>query len=299
MKPLPKKSALVFLFLFLLPGWCNAEDTAIEMASSAALQQNNSVRGWDFLADSLIEDGISREEIEKVYARSSFPEFSEISFQLSPSETKNMYRGFFNRGKLQNAREFLKTYASSLEEMEKRFQVDRRVVAAILLVETHFGTVTGNELVIYRLSRLAGLADPKNVKLNFTRLSKTDRSITEEQVNARAHYLFQMFYPEVLATFELQRKAGIDLFELRGSRSGAFGIPQFLPTTYFRYGVDGDGDGQVSLFNMKDAIHSVGSFFAGFGWKSDSSDEEKKKVIWHYNHSQPYVDTVLELSKQF
>jgi membrane-bound lytic murein transglycosylase B len=83
---------------------------------------------------------------------------------------------------------------------------------------------------------------------------------------------------------------------LRGSGSGAFGYPQFLPTSYLRYGTDGDGDGIVDLYDSRDAAASCANYLASHGWKTATSDAQRRAVIWRYNHSAPYVDTVLTLA---
>jgi len=43
-----------------------------------------------------------------------------------------------------------------------------------------------------------------------------------------------MFYPEVRAVFTLADVEAVDPLEIRGSGSGAFGYPQFLPTSFQR-----------------------------------------------------------------
>ena len=48
-------------------------------------------------------------------------------------------------------------------------------------------------------------------------------------------------------------------------------------------------------YASQDAIFSVAHFFAAHGWKDDLSIEEKRAIIWRYNKSDPYIDTVLKL----
>src|SRR5262249_25506728 len=85
---------------------------------------------------------------------------------------------------------------------------------------------------------------------------------------------------------------------LRGSGSGALGIPQFLPRSYLWYGVDGDGDGSISLYDADDAIPSCAKYLQHYGWKPGLSRKEQRNVIWGYNHSDAYIDTVLWLSDE-
>ena len=52
-----------------------------------------------------------------------------------------------------------------------------------------------------------------------------------------------------------------------GSKAGAFGMPQFLPSSYMRFAVDGNGNGRISLHEPADAAHSAANYLAAHGWK--------------------------------
>jgi len=100
----------------------------------------------------------------------------------------------------------------------------------------------------------------------------------------------------VLATFQISDRLDMDPLGLRGSGSGAFGMPQFLPRSYLSYGSDGNGDGRVSLYDADDAIFSCANYLAAHGWKPGLSRAERRRVIWHYNRSDSYIDAVLGLA---
>ncbi|HEY0567254.1 MAG TPA: lytic murein transglycosylase, partial [Xanthobacteraceae bacterium] len=64
------------------------------------------------------------------------------------------------------------------------------------------------------------------------------------------------------------RVENIDPFTLLGSFAGAVGLPQFMPGSILKYGVDFDGDGHIDLRNSTaDAIGSVANFLIEHGWK--------------------------------
>jgi membrane-bound lytic murein transglycosylase B len=174
------------------------------------------------------------------------------------------------------------------------------VVSAILHVETRCGGYTGNFVVLHRLARLAMANEPGNVRLNIRDHSRgvpaSELPDIERRVRERARYLEDTFYPEVLATFEISRRLGIDPLGIRGSKSGAFGYPQFLPSSYLRFAVDGDGDGRVSLYDPADAIASAAKYLASHGWAPGITRAEQRRVIWAYNRSDAYIDTVLVLA---
>lgn len=272
-------------------------DQQIDQLSETS-SRNSKWRGWDYLVNRLRENGVDDTELSEVYQDARMPVFGFIPFKLRPRESTGMYQGFSGPGPLKRAFSFYRSEEAVLLEASQHFNVEPYVICALLLVESGFGANTGNELVVNRLSRLVGLADPRNVKINFEKIKQDDRSATLEAVSARAAYLEQTFLPELIAIFRIRQQVGIDPFDLRGSSAGAFGIPQFLPNTYLRFAVDADGDGKASLYSIPDAIWSVAHFLSANGWKDDLSSSEKRTVIWQYNRSDPYIDTVLSLARK-
>jgi len=58
--------------------------------------------------------------------------------------------------------------------------------------------------------------------------------------------------------------------------------------------VDGDGDGKADLFNVDDALMSLGNFLAISGWKPPMSEQAMRRVFFAYNHSKIYVNTIMD-----
>lgn len=255
--------------------------------------------GWDTLALKLKADGIPDNLLRSVYNGKVVPEFGLVPFKLKPKETSQMYSGFLAPRIIDLGKQCRDAYQRELKNAEAVFHVEHEVLLAIILVESHCGRVTGRELVVNRLSRVVNTVDPANVKANYRKLLSEDSSVELPAVQARAEYLERVFYPQLKALFEEHLKGNLDLFTLRGSIAGAFGWPQFLPLTYAKYGVDGDRDGHISLYDPADAVFSAAHFLAAHGWKKELSEDEKRKIIWHYNKSEPYIDTVLKLRAVF
>jgi membrane-bound lytic murein transglycosylase B len=99
---------------------------------------------------------------------------------------------------------------------------------------------------------------------------------------------------ELVAMSEIEKKFGIDFNTVYGSWAGAFGISQFLPSSFLNYAVDGNGDDKIDLFDKIDAIHSVANYLVAHKW--GNTTEQKRKAIWRYNNSNAYVDAVLKLA---
>lgn len=265
-------------------------------AEPAAATKDSSVkvnyRGWDYLVEKLRKDGVSESVLKDIYASPKMPRLGTVYFAVKPREPTDIYQRFRSDKYVEMGRGFISAHQAEFSAAYKRFKVSPAILTAIFLVETQLGKVTGNQLVINRLSRLAAVSQPDNVIKNYKKLKKEQPDVELSEVRARADHLHKIFYPEIKAFFEVIRLKGVRPLELRGSVAGAFGMPQFLPSNFLRFGIDADGDKRVSLFSEADAIWSTANFLSNFGWRDGLPADELKRAIWHYNHSEPYVDTV-------
>ncbi|HZS64877.1 MAG TPA: lytic murein transglycosylase [Xanthobacteraceae bacterium] len=61
---------------------------------------------------------------------------------------------------------------------------------------------------------------------------------------------------------------GVPRARLRSSWGGAMGMTQFLPTEFYKFGADFDGDGKVDIWqSIPDALASAAKQLAGKGWQ--------------------------------
>jgi len=247
------------------------------------------------MVEKLADDGVSRGRAAAAFADPRMPAFDGLLFGLNPREPHSMYRNFLRANSMAAAERCALEHANDLRAAERMHGVDAAVVAAIMHVETHCGRNTGRDIVLHRLARLAMANEPRNVARNLGRYPDPDDELSE-RVRARARYLEGIFYPQVVATFEIARQEAIDPISIRGSGAGAFGYVQFLPMNFVAFGTDGDGDGRISLYDPADAAASCARFLASYGWKPGIQTEKKRQVIWHYNRSDAYIDAVLELA---
>lgn len=78
------------------------------------------------------------------------------------------------------------------------------------------------------------------------------------------------------------------------SSAGAIGWMQFMPSTWLRWGTDGNGDGIADPWNAADAITSAARYLAAAGGQTDI-----RRAVYAYNHADWYVNEVMSLSKLF
>jgi membrane-bound lytic murein transglycosylase B len=138
--------------------------------------------------------------------------------------------------------------AKVLEQAERQTGVPASLVVGILGVETLYGKRMGKYRVLDALATLA-----------------FDFPASHPKAPARAAYFLQ----ELEAFLVWCQATGRDPLTVLGSYAGAMGIAQFMPSSWQKYAVDFDADGQIDLFdNNTDAIGSVANYLAAFGWKA-------------------------------
>ncbi len=128
--------------------------------------------------------------------------------------------------------------SAALASAEGRYGVDRHVIAAVWGVESNFGVQMGKRALVRSLATLACEGD-------------------------RAAY----FRSELMATLRISSDGDIPLEKLNGSWAGAFGQTQFMPSTFLRLAVDGDGDGRRDIVDSAaDALASTANYLKKSGW---------------------------------
>jgi len=77
-----------------------------------------------------------------------------------------------------------------------------------------------------------------------------------------------MFRQELLYALKMVEEGHVKLADLRSSWGGAMGLTQFLPSEFYKYAVDFDGDGKKDIWkSVPDALASAAQQLAGKGWQ--------------------------------
>ena len=75
------------------------------------------------------------------------------------------------------------------------------------------------------------------------------------------------------------------------SSAGAQGLMQFMPATFARYAVDGDGDGKTIITSDADSIYSAANYLVASG--ALHGPDGIRGALYAYNHALWYVNDVL------
>jgi lytic murein transglycosylase len=142
--------------------------------------------------------------------------------------------------RMQQGQARIKTYAAAFARAEKEYGVPPAVIAAFWGLESDFGANMGN--------------------------LPTLRSLVSLAYDCRRS---QMFANETIAALKIIDRGDLAPTEMVGSWAGELGQTQFLPTHYFNYAVDYDGDGRRNLLRSPaDVIGSTANYIAtGLKWR--------------------------------
>lgn len=252
------------------------------------------------LIQRLSQDGFDSEFISNLLtdARAEINPFILMLYlKLHSKETPELYSQFTTPETILLSKKFLRQNLKTLKTMEKRYQVDKEVAVAILLVESRFGENIGKYRVIPIFASMAMMDSPESLQKNFQVLKDTNPNLSYESVEGFAKRRASWAYEELKCFLRIVQYEKMDPLEVYGSYAGAFGMPQFIPSSYLVYAYSKKGL-ENWLLNKEEAIFSIGNYLKSHGWEKNLSVEKKKKVLWTYNHSEPYVETILQISQK-
>lgn len=135
-------------------------------------------------------------------------------------------------------------HAATLDRIEAEYGVDKAVVAAIWGLESAYGSFRGNVPTISALATLA--------------------------YDARRAAFFEA---QLLAALKILDSGDVSLSAMQGSWAGAMGHTQFMPSSWWDYAVDGDGDGRKDIWgeDPTDALASTANYLRHWGWKENAA----------------------------
>jgi lytic murein transglycosylase len=136
-------------------------------------------------------------------------------------------------------RKLLATHRTTLEAIERTYGVPSSVVLAIWARETAYGS--------YKLPHDA------------LRVLATQAYLGRRK---------EQFREEFLSALKMLGDREVALADMRSSWAGAMGLTQFLPTEYYKYGIDFDGDGRRDIWHsVPDALASAAKQLVEKGWQ--------------------------------
>jgi lytic murein transglycosylase len=130
-------------------------------------------------------------------------------------------------------------HRATLSKIEQRFGVPAAIVLAIWARETNYGAAKLPYNAIRALATQAWLGRRK-----------------------------EQFGEELLLALKMLQEGVVSLADMRSSWAGAMGHPQLLPSGFYKYAIDFDGDGKRDIWTtVPDALGTIANHLAELGWQ--------------------------------
>ena len=140
-----------------------------------------------------------------------------------------------------DGRKLYAQYRAPLDGIEKQFGVPPTIVLAIFGRESDYGRAKDTRSAIQVLATQAYVGKRKD-----------------------------KFRQEFLLALKILEDGHIKLADMKSSWAGAMGLTQFLPSEYYKYGVDFEHKGRVDIWtSVPDALASAAKQLVGEGWQRD------------------------------
>ncbi len=163
-------------------------------------------------------------------------------FDRTQPEKRLTYKEYRNSRidayKIKLGRKDLMQYQTLLNEIQTDFHVNECIVTALWGMESSYGRYKGSFPVVASLATLS--------------------------FQGRRTRFFRQ---ELLFALQILNEGHVSLQDFKGEWAGASGHPQFLPSSWFKYAVDYDGDNKKDIWNsVDDALASIANYLKMNGW---------------------------------
>lgn len=250
------------------------------------------------IVEAMAAEGHPRDYLDKVFHATGLRKLDAVvSFNAMNKESTRDYSGFLSSHALRIARRFRARYRTLLSNAEKAYGVPREIIVALLQVETQFGRARQRFRILEVFTTLAVESGPDAVERHFQRLKPLYPELERDHLRERLELKQAFALEQLSALIRIGLEKGARIERLRGSYAGAFGMPQFLPSSYLRWAADGNSDNAISLNNVPDAVYSVAAYLKAHGWSGDADEEQRRRAVWEYNHSPEYVEALFAISR--
>jgi membrane-bound lytic murein transglycosylase B len=289
MKKQIRNRVIRFLILTLLISFFSVFSTGESNETSSPFQA---------LMQRLAQDGFDSEFLSNLLMDPRMElNLSLMILSLESRETADFYAQFLSPEAVLLSKQFLRQNLRILRNAENRFYVEKEVMVAILLVESRFGENIGKYRLIPTLASIAQVDSPDHLQKNYVILRDKDPDLSYEWLEGLAKRKANRAYHELKCFLNIIRYEKIDPLEVYGSYAGALGMAQFIPSSYLSYAINQESF-EKWLLSKEAAIFSIGNYLKSHGWRKGLPIEKKKRVLWYYNRSKPYGETILQVAQK-
>lgn len=207
-----------------------------------------------------------KEYLESIFEDPRLKIDSNVVRIINRKSGKADFSFMFTKESLDRGEKFLLSNKEILDSVHSQFGVPPHIIVSIFRIESDLGEFLGKHAAINALFTL------------YSSKSAKRRQFAAHEMK----YFLKLCYEN-----------GWDPFAIKSSWAGAIGLTQFIPSSYYRFAVDGDGDGVVDIIgSIHDAAASAANYLSKNGWVKN-----KKRTLFYYNRSTAYVNAVLKYAE--
>ncbi len=249
-------AALALVAMLAVSTPANAQASVKQPSAAVNIEKHPGMRA---LAKMAAEGDAKREASYLALLEGAVYQQSIIDAISRPAEGKAWkdYRPIFlTPARIAGGVKFWRENRAALAHAEEKYKVPANYIVAIIGVETLYGANVGKYRVLDALTTLALYYPPRA----------------------------EFFAGELRQFLKFSQVPSIklDATKALGSYAGAMGLGQFIPTSYVKFAVDGDGDGQIDLWQSKsDITASVANYFSVHGWQYGEPVVARTRIAQH------------------
>lgn len=257
---------------------------------------------WNYIEKRLKKEKFSSgfiKELKATYETDKFIDVLKLNVLLFLRKTDD-HGGQVTDTATEEVEEFMRDHYTVLTKVEKEYRVQATVVASLLWIESRHGRNQGRyHLPSVYLHLLQAERKPviKYLQANATEFTDNPKPKQIKEIAKRTTRKAKWAVDELRALQKFYRWKWAIWKEIRSSFAGAFGMPQFIPTSYVKWARSANPKVAPDLNQAEDAIRSVAYYLKDHGWKKNMRDTHVDALM-KYNNSRDYANAILALSKR-
>jgi DNA-dependent RNA polymerase auxiliary subunit epsilon len=195
--------------------------------------------------------------------------FKKGNGPLNYSDTTQSW--YMKRDSIEKCADFIEEYYYNLEMIRAKYGISPEHMASQLQLETRLGKYTGERPLINSFI---------SMYLNSPRRRGEFYRYLKDFLDLFADTTDNIILPK-------------DIFDVKGSWAGAYGIAQAMPSLIKKYGkdTDGNGDGKFDLMNMLDAMEFMARYLYDLGFGKDA------RATQDYNKGDKFYQSAIDKHK--
>lgn len=283
-----KTAGIAAAALFVVTGIFNSiavagSDTAVNNKRGGKTRTQPDTDGIEKRKESLkayfLKAGISQNDVDGIFSSERIEVYHNI---YPPPEQNDGVKkkklsyfdeefGLHKNESIESGKKLIADNKELFERIESLYGVPANYIVSIIRIETAFKEHLGKYGVF-------------NALYTMSMLSKRAKRV-------------KMANRELVVWVKLCKQWGMDPFDMKGSWAGAFGIPQFMPSSYRIFAVDDNGDGKIDLYDYPDTFASIANYLRRAGWKT-GNDKKMRRAVYCYNREKAYVNAVFSYAEK-